>query len=178
MSEPRGSASRSGRPGQAGQPALDPDAFRSVMGRFATGITVVTAATGDGRDHGMTVSAFCSASLTPALVLVCVDRSTEMHEVLRNVERFAVNVLAEGQEATSRRFANLDAAHRFEGIGFRRAGSGVPLLDDALAHLECRITQRYEAGDHDLLLGEVEHAAARDGRPLLYYRGGYAQLER
>ena len=82
------------------------------------------------------------------------------------------------QEALSRRFAAVDSSHRFEGIGFTRGESGVVLLDEALAHMECTMFARHEAGDHVLFIGEVERAAARDARPLLYYRGGYAQLER
>jgi flavin reductase (DIM6/NTAB) family NADH-FMN oxidoreductase RutF len=87
-------------------------------------------------------------------------------------------VLAAEQEALSRRFAAVESSHRFEGIGYSRGDSGVVLLDDALAHIECRIASRMEAGDHMIFLGEVERATARDAKPLLYYRGGYAQLER
>ena len=157
---------------------IDPDSFRSVLGRFASGITVITAVDGDGRDVGMTVSAFCSVSLHPPLVQACVDRDASMFEALQRAERFGVNVLAAEQEALSRRFADVDASHRFDGIGYSRGESGVVLLDDALAHIECSMVSRYEAGDHMLFVGEVERATARDARPLLYYRGGYAQLER
>jgi flavin reductase (DIM6/NTAB) family NADH-FMN oxidoreductase RutF len=101
-----------------------------------------------------------------------------MFDALFNAERFGVNVLAAEQEALSRRFASVDSSHRFEGIGYTRGDSGVVLLDEALAHLECRMTTRVEAGDHVIFIGEVEHANARDAKPLLYYRGGYAQLDR
>ena len=158
--------------------SLDRDAFRSVLGRFASGITVVTTCSEDGRDHGMTVSAFCSVSLTPPLVLVCVARNAEMYRVLQTVSHFTVNILSERQEAISRRFADLEAEQRFEGVGFRRGKFGAPVLHDILAYVECRVDQRYDAGDHGIVIGEVEHAAARDDRPLLYYRGGYALLER
>ena len=157
---------------------IDPDAFRSVLGRFASGITVVTAVARDGRDVGMTVSAFCSVSLHPPLVQACVDREASMFDALHHAERFGVNILAAEQEALSRRFADIDASHRFDGLGYGRGESGVVLLDDALAHLECRLVARHDAGDHALFIGEVERASARDARPLLYYRGGYAQLER
>jgi flavin reductase (DIM6/NTAB) family NADH-FMN oxidoreductase RutF len=157
---------------------IDPDSFRSVLGRFASGITVITAVDVDGRDVGMTVSAFCSVSLDPPLVQACIDRAASMFEALQHAERFGVSILASDQEALSRRFAAEDSTHRFDGIGYARGENGVVLLEDALAHLECRVYARHDAGDHMLFLGEVERVSARDARPLLYYRGGYAQLER
>jgi flavin reductase (DIM6/NTAB) family NADH-FMN oxidoreductase RutF len=157
---------------------IDPDSFRSILGRFASGITVVTARDATGRDVGMTVSAFASVSLRPPLVSVCIDHAASMYEALRGGERFAVNILASDQEALSRRFAAIESAHRFDGIGYQRGESGLVLLDDALAHIECLLVAQYESGDHTLFIGEVERATARDARPLLYYRGGYAHLER
>ena len=157
---------------------LDPDAFRSVLGRFASGITVVTTRDSEGRDAGLTVSAFCSVSLHPPMVQVCVDRSASVYPVLAESKYFGVSVLAAEQEALSRRFSTVESMHRFEGIGFSRGESGVVLLDDALAHLECRMSAAHPAGDHTIFVGEVERATARSARPLLYYRGGYAQLER
>ena len=157
---------------------LDPDSFRSVLGRFASGIAVLTALDGDGRDVGMTVSAFCSVSLQPPLLQACVDRTASMFDALQHAESFGVNILASEQEALSRRFAAVESSHRFDGLGYGRGDNGVVLLDDALAHMECRIVARHAAGDHMLFIGEVERATAQDGRPLLYYRGGYAQLER
>ncbi len=157
--------------------AIDPDEFRSVLGRFATGVTILTARDAEGRDHGMTASAFCSVSLAPPLVLACVDRTSEMHEVLRRASHFGISILAEGQEALSRRFAELPAGGRFDGIGFTRAESGVVLIEDAIGHLDCRLLQRHDAGDHAIHVGEVQASRTERGRPLLYYRGGYAQLE-
>jgi flavin reductase (DIM6/NTAB) family NADH-FMN oxidoreductase RutF len=157
---------------------IDPDAFRSVLGRFASGITVVTTRDGDERDVGMTVSAFCSVSLKPPLVQVCVDRAASLYAALAGSTRYGVSILAADQEALSRRFATAESTRRFDGIGYRRGESGVILLDDALAHLECKIVASHEAGDHTMFVGEVESATARNARPLLYYRGGYAQLER
>lgn len=157
--------------------AIDPDEFRAVLGRFASGITVITARDADGRDHGMTCSAFCSVSLAPPLVLACIDQSADMHGFLRKASHFGVSILEESQEALSRRFAEL-ASGRFDGIGYTRAESGVILLDDAIAHLECMVVNRHDAGDHLICVGEVGWAEYRQERPLLYYRGGYAQLER
>ncbi|MDB4879584.1 MAG: flavin reductase domain protein FMN-binding protein [Gemmatimonadetes bacterium] len=157
---------------------IDPDTFRSVLGRFATGITVVTAVDDEGRDAGMTVSAFSSVSLHPPLVQVCIDKAASMYDTLMRSERFGVNILGAEQESVSRRFAAVDSTHRFEGVGYERGESGVVLLDDALGHLECLVVARHDAGDHTLFIGEVERATAGEGRPMLYYRGGYAQLER
>ena len=156
---------------------IDPDEFRAVLGRFASGVTILTVRDREGRDHGMTVSAFCSVSLIPPLVLVCIDRSTDMFNILPESPHFGINILSESQEALSRRFAELPSG-RFDGIGYTRAESGVVLLDDALAQLECRRLGQHEAGDHTIHIGEVEWASCGKDRPLLYYRGGYAQLER
>lgn len=156
---------------------LDSDTFRSVLGRFASGVTILTARDDAGRDHGMTVSAFCSISLQPPLVLACIDHAASMHALLLTHPRFGVNILSSSQEAYSRRFAD-EADDRFDGIAYRRGDSGVVLLEDALAHLECRVAAHHDAGDHTLFVAEVERAEPREGRPLLYYRGGYAQLER
>ena len=157
--------------------SVDPDLFRSVLGRFASGVTIVTTQDGDGRDHGMTVSAFCSVSLDPPLVLVCIGHDATMHPLVGGLEHFAINILRSDQEALSRRFASKDV-QRFDGVGFARGESGVALLDGVLGWLECRTETRHDAGDHTILVGRVEAAHAGDGRPLLYYRGGYAQLER
>jgi len=156
---------------------LDPDAFRAVLGRFASGVTVITACDREARDHGMTVSAFCSLSLEPPLVLACVAKDARMHDLLLSGEHYAVNILAANQEALSRRFSGTDP-NRFGGVGFTRGQHGPALLDDALAHLECRRWAHHDGGDHTIIVGEVEAAVVRGERPLLYYRGGYAQMER
>lgn len=157
---------------------IDPDTFRSVLGRFASGITVVTARDGDGRHYGMTVTAFCSVSLVPPLILVCIDLAASMHDALLRAPHFAVNILSADQEPLSRRFSGLDEHHRFDGLGYTIGVTGSALLEEALAHIECRRLAQHAAGDHTVIIGEVEAAVAHDARPLLYYRGGYAQLER
>ena len=154
---------------------LDPATFRSTLGRFASGVTVVTARDQDGRDHGMTVSAFTSVSLDPPLVLVCIDRAASMFALLGSVTHVGVNILAAAQEALSRRFAST-VETPFDGVGYTRAPSGVVLLDDVLAQLECRVHARHDAGDHMLVLLEVESATFTEEKPLLYFRGGYAGL--
>lgn len=157
--------------------SIDPDLFRAVLGRFATGITVITIRDGEGRDHGMTASAFSSLSLSPPLVLVCIGNDATMAPVMATAESFAVNVLADHQESLSRRFAGKQD-DRFADLDLRRGDLGDVHLADVLASLDCRIVARHPAGDHVIVIGEVTSAVAGEGRPLLYYRGGYAQLER
>ena len=158
---------------------MDPDTFRSVLGRFASGVTILTARDGEGVDHGMTVSAFSSLSLEPPLVVFCVDHAASMHGLLVSDPPPAcgISILSSKQEGYSRRFAD-ETEQRFDGIAYRRGEHGVVLLDDALAHLECSIAQHFEAGDHTVFIATLDRAEALHGRPLLYYRGGYAQLER
>ena len=155
---------------------VDQDSFRSAMGRFASGVTIVTAVDGRGRDHGITVSAFASLSLSPPLLLVCVDRSSSVHAVLETAPRFVVNILASEQEALARRFSAIDG-DRFDGIGYVRGQCGGAILEDVLAAIECRKCNELEGGDHTIFVGEVEATHVRTGSPLLYYRGGYAELE-
>jgi flavin reductase (DIM6/NTAB) family NADH-FMN oxidoreductase RutF len=159
--------------------AVDQTSFRYAMGHFATGVTVMTTAAG-GRLHGMTVSAFASVSLEPPLVLVCVEHSTLMHRLLAEPGGFAVNVLSEHGEPTSRFFA--DNA-RLEGPEFRegtyRLGvTGSPILLEAAAYLEARVHSTHEAGDHTVVVGEVIGLEVMtEDEPLLFYRGGYRRLK-
>ena len=125
----------------------------------------------------MTVSAFCSVSLEPPLVLVSIGHEASMHQLIMEVDQLGVSVLSNDQEALSRRFADPES-DRFDGVGYARGESEVALLEDALVNLECTVIARHEAGDHTLVVCSVDRAVASDGRPLLYYRGGYAQLER
>jgi flavin reductase (DIM6/NTAB) family NADH-FMN oxidoreductase RutF len=156
---------------------IDSDDFRSVLGRFSSGVTIVTSMDADGNDQGMTVSAFCSLSLDPPLILFCVDRTASMYGSLGNAPGFIINILSEKQEPLARRFSGPDP-NRFDGIGYSRGGNGMVILDDVLAYLECTRVATHLGGDHCIYVGEVEVANASEGRPLLYYRGGYAQLER
>jgi flavin reductase (DIM6/NTAB) family NADH-FMN oxidoreductase RutF len=159
---------------------IDPATFRSVLGRFASGVTVVTVRDTQNYDHGMTVSAFCSLSLEPPLVLMCIEKSASLHGVIatgNTASRFAVNILRSNQEDIARRFAE-EHPDRFEGIGFSRGTTGAPIIDDCLAVIECEVQSRHPAGDHTIVIGAVIASATSEGSPLLYYRGGYATLER
>lgn len=156
---------------------IDKDQFRATLGRFASGITIVTVRGADGRDHGMTVSAFTSLSLEPPLVLTCIARNASVFEHVVAASHVGINILAADQEALSRRFASRDG-DRFDGVGYAHGHTGVPLLDGALASLECEVRARHDGGDHVIVVGQVEHATVRDGHPIVYYRGGYASLAR
>src|SRR5689334_15049683 len=151
------------------------DEFRSAMSRFASGVTVVTAKTESNQPAGLTVSSFASLSLEPPLVLVCIDKRASIHDLLVEGGHFGVNVLAADQEILSRRFASRDV-DRFSGTGYADGITGVPLLNDVVMAIECRIVHTYPGGDHTIVVGEVEHATFGDGKPLAYFRGGYAQL--
>ena len=154
---------------------IGPDEFRRLLGHFATGVTVVTTTDADARPAGLTVSAFCSLSLDPPLVLICVDHKAQTYPALRESGRFAVNILGAEHEALSRRFAGT-GLDKFEGVAWRRSPRGLPLLDGVLAHLECTTVAAHDEGDHTIFVGRVEAGAAGSGEPLLYYRGRYQRL--
>jgi flavin reductase (DIM6/NTAB) family NADH-FMN oxidoreductase RutF len=154
---------------------VEPPQFRQLLGRFATGVTVVTARGPGGGPVGMTASSVASVSLEPPLLLVCVDRTHDMHAALEAGQHFVLNVLAADQEALSRRFAG-DEENRFDGVGYKENRQGIPVLDGALASIECVKQTAVPGGDHTVFLGLVTGGAVTDRRPLLYYRGGYSSL--
>lgn len=145
------------------------------MGRFATGVTVLTVNGPGGRPLGMTASSLASVSLVPPLVSVCVDHQAELHDTILAAPVFVVNVLESRQEALSRRFADRHE-DRFDGVGYHRSPEGLVLLDGALAHVECDQFATYPGGDHTIIIGRVIGGSTGEGRPLLYYRGGYGSL--
>ena len=154
---------------------IDPYQFRQLLGRFATGVTVLTVATPDGKPMGMTASSLSSVSLQPPLISACVDREAELHDVIVQAPEFVVNVLSSPQEVLARRFSDKHE-DRFDGIGYHLSPEGLILLDGVLAHLICQRYAEYPGGDHTIVLGRVVGGATSDGHPLLYYRGGYAVL--
>jgi flavin reductase (DIM6/NTAB) family NADH-FMN oxidoreductase RutF len=157
--------------------SVDPARFRQLLGRFATGVTVVTADDADGNPMGMTANTLVSVSLIPPLISLCIDHTADMYRTLGQATRFSVNILAAEQEALSRRFAEQDS-RRFDGIGFSRSELGGIVLDGVLAHLECERIAEHVAGDHSIYLGRVVGGSTSEGDPLLYYRGGYAGMAR
>ncbi|PYN05790.1 MAG: flavin reductase [Candidatus Rokuibacteriota bacterium] len=154
---------------------VSPDEFRRVLSHFATGVTIVTTRDTDGRPTGLTVSAFCSVSLDPPQVLVCVDHKSQSYPALRDRDRFAVNFLGERHEDVSRRFATT-RLDKFDGVPHKLSSHGVPLLEGALAQLECRTVSRHVEGDHTILVALVDEARNGAGEPLLYFRGKYRRL--
>jgi flavin reductase (DIM6/NTAB) family NADH-FMN oxidoreductase RutF len=154
---------------------FDDARFRQVMSHFASGVTVVTTEH-DGQLYGMTVSSFTSLSLVPPLVLVCIDQRVVSHEALLGAGRFAVNVLERRQEHLSRRFASREP-DRFAGVGYHISPLGLPLLEGALATIECRVFSTAPGGDHSIIVGEVLEIAVGEGEPLLYYRSGYHAIK-
>jgi flavin reductase (DIM6/NTAB) family NADH-FMN oxidoreductase RutF len=151
------------------------DEFRLALSRFVSGVTVVTISGKDGRPAGITVSAFSSVSLEPPLVLACIDKRASVHDYLIEGKHFAVNVLAEDQEHLSRRFAAKDP-ERFYDASYTAGAFGAPLLDGALAYIECRVVHAYPGGDHTIIVGEVESASVIEHKPLAYFRGGYTRI--
>jgi flavin reductase (DIM6/NTAB) family NADH-FMN oxidoreductase RutF len=157
---------------------LEKASFRHVMGHFASGVTIMTT-TASGRMHGMTVSAFASQSLDPLLILVSVERSTEMHKLVLASRAFAINILGEQGEGTARFFADnarLEGPEFVEGA-YHLGVSGAPLLNEASAYLEATVDRALEAGDHSIIVGRVTALEVRrDAEPLIYYRSGYRRL--
>ncbi len=149
------------------------------MGHFASGVTIMTTTAG-GRMHGMTVSAFASQSLDPLLILVSVERSTEMHKLVMASRAFAINILGEFAEGTARFFADnarLEGAEFVDGA-YNVGVSGAPLLDEAVAYLEATVDSTLEAGDHSIIVGRVTALeVASDDEPLVYFRSGYRRLD-
>jgi flavin reductase (DIM6/NTAB) family NADH-FMN oxidoreductase RutF len=149
--------------------------FRRALGHFAASVTVVTTQLEDGQRAGITVTAFSSLSLDPPLVLVCLNKRARLHDRLRPGGHFAVNILAEDQEFVSRRFASSEP-DQFREIGYSDGATGVPLIQGAIAAIECRIVELLPGGDHTIFVAQVESTHITEGKPLVYFRGGYGRL--
>jgi flavin reductase (DIM6/NTAB) family NADH-FMN oxidoreductase RutF len=158
------------------------DTFRRVLGHFVTGVTVVTALDGE-RPFGITVNALSSVSLDPPLVMVALDRRRFLTPIVRSAGRYAVNILSEDQQALSDCFAGAPVEpgrEAFCGAAWHAGQTGLPLLDGAIATLECTVVETFSAGDHDLFIGRVDtlENEAHHAMPLLYYRRRYLRIER
>ena len=196
MPEPSGTDTA---PGAPGADSLDTRRLRETLGRFATGVTVVTTFCDANDDDsggcgqlphspgqhawGTTVNAFSSVSLDPPLVLICIGRERSIHPVIASAGRFAVNILGEASQQLSDCFAGAPSAlprSAFCNAPFHLGGGGTPVLDAAIAHLECEVAEAVDAGDHTIYLGRVIAAEADDDHqlPLLYFRGRYLRIER
>ncbi len=142
---------------------------------------MVTAARGPGQVHGMTANSFTSVSLDPLLILICVSHSAQLLPLVQRQKRFGVNILKDHQRAISEYFARTEENAETEkllGVRYRWTPTGIPLLEDALAHLACRVVASHAAGDHTIFVAEVESVEVYDGEPLVYLRGNYRQVAR
>ena len=150
--------------------------LKNAFARWATGVTIVTARSGD-RIHGMTVSAFTEVSLDPPLVLVCIDKDSSTQAVIAEGKIFAVNILERGQADLSSRFASKEVEdRRFDGLEYQTGVTGAPLLAGTVANLDCRLTATHDAGDHFIFVGEVVDLRLFDGEPLMFHDRGYRGL--
>ena len=160
--------------------------FRRALARFATGVTVVTTVFED-MFYGLTVSAFCSVSLNPFLVLISIEKTSQTHDILHKSQVYAVNILTAQQQYLSERFARKDVegGKTFADIKLHTAETGTPLFDEALAYIDCRVIAEYDGGDHTLFLGEVVNLyyndqvdpAGQELPPLLYFRSHYCTTQ-
>ncbi|MGH8995719.1 MAG: flavin reductase family protein [Acidimicrobiales bacterium] len=152
--------------------AVDTTGMREAMGRFATGVSVVTALAEGGAPHGMTVNSLTSVSLDPPLILVSLMPAARTTAAVTASGRFAVSVLAARQETIARRFATPGDDH-FVGLPLTYGDHRVPVVPDALAHVECTVNDAFDAGDHVIVLGAVERLCFRDGEPLAFFGGHF-----
>jgi flavin reductase (DIM6/NTAB) family NADH-FMN oxidoreductase RutF len=154
---------------------IEKNQLRQVMGHFATGVTIITTLNKAGQMHGLTANAFTSVSLEPPLLLISVDKKAESWPAFEESRVFTVNILADDQEGLSRKFA-VSGGNKFEGVAYRIGANGAPILEGALAFIECTLYAAYEGGDHSIYLGEIQQAEIREAKPLLFFRGGYRAL--
>lgn len=153
---------------------IDDATFKLAMSHFATGVTVVTTEH-DGTMFGMTVASFTSLSLHPPLILVCIEKAVKTHDAIAAAQKFGVSILAEDQAEISSRFASR-RDDKFEGVRVRRGPDGLPLIEGALAAIECRLHGQLPGGDHSIFIGEVTDVQTGEGQPLLYFRSGYREM--
>lgn len=152
---------------------MDDRLFRTAMGKFATGVTVITTEV-DGEAFGMTANAFMSVSLDPKLVLISVGKKAKMHERLKKSKKYAVNILTKEQEKLSMLFAG-QLKEEFE-VDFGRI-QDLPIIDGALVNITCHVDKEVEAGDHTLFIGKVTHIQMNDGSPLMFFGGKYREMK-
>ena len=157
--------------------AFTPQALRRALGRFATGVTIMSIRDNTGAAFGVTVNSFVSVSLEPPLILWCLRRKASIHEVFQNNDLFAVNILNGEGEELSNRYAASGRIH-LDKAGFTLSRRGIALMTPMLANLECQILRRDDGGDHTIILARVLDIHGGPGKdPLIFYEGGYRQLE-
>lgn len=154
---------------------IDQRLFRDAMGRFATGVTIVTTLV-DGRPCGITANSFSSVSLDPPLVLFCLGCASTNYDAFMSADCFAVNILSGEQQELSTRFA-VHEGDRFDGVTWSRWTTGAPILDGVVCAADCVLDAHHQAGDHVVIIGRVRRVEIlSETPPLLYHRGGYARL--
>jgi flavin reductase (DIM6/NTAB) family NADH-FMN oxidoreductase RutF len=159
--------------------SMTPVEFRHALSHFATGVTIITTERSPGLVHGMTANSFTSVSLDPFLILVCIDRRAQMLPLLQRRGFFGVNVIREDQQALSEYFARPVEDSSVEaqlGIRYKWLGNGIPVLEDALMHIGCRVSATYPGGDHAIIVGEILSAEIYYGQPLLFFRSQYRRM--
>lgn len=154
---------------------ISKDEFRAALARFASGVTVVTTRDDENRLHGITVSAFCSVSLEPPLILVCIDKEAGSHYAFEQSRAFVVNILREDQQFLSDRFAS-QLPDKFADVKYRAGIENLPVLEDVLVNLECRLVHAYDGGDHTVYIGEIVVSTVNEGKPLIYFHGEYRKI--
>ncbi|MEP1536207.1 MAG: flavin reductase family protein [Paracoccaceae bacterium] len=154
---------------------IDPRELRNVLGCFATGVCVVTTVGDEGRPVGMTINSFSSVSLDPPLVLWSIGLNTPSRSAFQSHGSFAIHIMSDAAKDTSLKFAR-PSDEKFKGVDWKKGINGVPVLNDALAVLECKIENQIIAGDHEIFIGRVLRIDQNDGEPLLFHKGGFASL--
>jgi flavin reductase (DIM6/NTAB) family NADH-FMN oxidoreductase RutF len=157
------------------QSAIDPRDFRSALGTYATGVTIITATGADGKPYGLTCNSFASVSLNPPLVLWSLVLYSSSLNVFQNANHFAVNVLGASQQALANKFAK-SSEDKFAGVEWTPGLGNAPLLAENVANFQCRAVNRYYGGDHVIFLGAVEAYSYNRREPLLFARGGYGRF--
>jgi flavin reductase (DIM6/NTAB) family NADH-FMN oxidoreductase RutF len=151
--------------------------FKNALKLWASGVTVVTSQSEQQGTKGMTATSFSSVSLDPPQILVCINESADTGDVLLESQHFAVNVLREDQQDISNQFAGATSQEqRFANVNWHKGQLGSPVLDDALASLECKMVEKVKAGTHWVIIGEVEKVNCNSGNPLLYFNSAYREL--
>jgi flavin reductase (DIM6/NTAB) family NADH-FMN oxidoreductase RutF len=154
---------------------MEAQELRRIMGHFATGVTVITTKDKGGSPNGLTANAFMSLSLSPPLVVICVDKGATCYACFEMQNGFTVNFLSEEQEDISRRFAT-KGVDKFADLNWRAGTNGAAIIDGAVGYVECKVTECHDGGDHTIVVGEIINGCASGERPLLFFKGKYQRL--
>ena len=154
---------------------MNDEEFKLAMGRFPSGVTIVTTVGLEGKKCGFTASAFSSLSLDPPLILVCLATSADCYNSFNSCDKFAINIIGKEQEELAFKFA-AKGVEKFNGNEFKEGAIGLPILPNCIVSLECNTKDTYPAGDHAILVGEVKHIHLNDGTPSVWYEGKFRKL--